>query len=151
MKRSSGVLMHASSLWGEYSIGSFGKEAREWIDFLASCGYHAWQVLPFCLPDEYNSPYKSHSAFSSNPYFIDLPTLFEEGLLTKEELDSARQKTPYLCEFDRLRKERFALLSLAASRVKDRAPVYAFLDAHPQVASFCRYMAIKEQRRCLLG
>ena len=143
MKRSSGVLMHASSLWGEYSIGSFGKEAREWIDFLASCGYHAWQVLPFCLPDEYNSPYKSHSAFSSNPYFIDLPTLFEEGLLTKEELDSARQKTPYLCEFDRLRKERFALLSLAASRVKDRAPVYAFLDAHPQVASFCRYMAIK--------
>lgn len=143
MKRSSGVLMHASSLWGEYSIGSFGKEAREWIDFLASCGYHAWQVLPFCLPDEYNSPYKSHSAFSSNPYFIDLPTLFEEGLLTKEELDSARQKTPYLCEFDRLRKERFALLSLAASRVKDRAPVYAFLDAYPQVASFCRYMAIK--------
>ena len=143
MKRSSGVLMHASSLWGDYSVGSFGKEAREWIDFLASCGYHAWQVLPFCLPDEYNSPYKSHSAFSSNPYFIDLPTLFEEGLLTKEELDSARQKTPYLCEFDRLRKERFALLSLAASRVKDRTPVYAFLEKHPQVANFCRYMAIK--------
>ena len=143
MKRSSGVLMHASSLWGDYSVGSFGKEAREWIDFLASCGYHAWQVLPFCLPDEYNSPYKSHSAFSSNPYFIDLPTLFEEGLLTKEELDSACQKTPYLCEFDRLRKERFALLSLAASRVKDRAPVYAFLEKHPQVANFCRYMAIK--------
>ena len=95
------------------------------------------------MVDESNSPYKSHSAFSSNPYFIDLPTLFEEGLLTKEELDAARQKTPYLCEFDRLRKERFALLSVAASRVKDRAPVYAFLEKHPQVANFCRYMAIK--------
>ncbi len=143
MKRSSGVLMHASSLWGDYSIGSFGKEAREWIDFLQSCGYSAWQVLPFCLPDDCNSPYKSHSAFSSNPYFIDLPTLFEEGLLTKGELDAARQKSPYACEFDRLRKERFALLSIAASRVKDRTPVEAFLAAHPQVALFCRYMAIK--------
>ena len=143
MKRSSGVLMHASSLWGEYSVGSFGKEAREWIDFLQSCGYHAWQVLPFCIPDECNSPYKSHSAFSSNPYFIDLPTLFEEGLITKGELDAARQKTPYSCEFDRLRKERFALLSLAATRVKDRAPVMEFLKNHPQVDLFCRYMAIK--------
>ena len=143
MKRSSGVLMHASSLWGEYSVGSFGKEAREWIDFLASCGYSAWQVLPFCLPDEYNSPYKSHSAFSSNPYFIDLPTLHQKGLLTAEELEAARQKTPYLCEFDRLREERFALLSRAASRVKDRAPVEDFLKAHPQVEKFCRYMAIK--------
>ncbi|MBQ8440568.1 MAG: 4-alpha-glucanotransferase [Clostridia bacterium] len=143
MKRSSGVLMHASSLWGDYSVGSFGKEAREWIDFLQACGYHAWQVLPFCLPDECNSPYKSHSAFSSNPYFIDLPTLFEEGLLTKGELDAARQKTPYACEFDRLRKERFALLSLAATRVKDRDPAMEFLKDHPQVDLFCRYMAIK--------
>ena len=143
MKRSSGVLMHASSLWGDFSVGSFGKEAREWIDFLADCGYSAWQVLPFCLPDECNSPYKSHSAFSSNPYFIDLPTLFEQGLLTKSELDSARQKTPYLCEFDRLRKERFALLSRAASRLTDRTPVYKFLNTHPQVEEFCRYMAIK--------
>ena len=143
MKRSSGVLMHVSSLWGEYGVGSFGKEAREWIDFLAASGFGAWQVLPFCLPDECNSPYKSHSAFSSNPYFIDLPTLFEQGLLTQSELDAARQKSPYLCEFDRLREERFALLSLAASRVKDREPVMKFLQAHPQIDLFCRYMAIK--------
>ncbi len=143
MKRSSGVLMHVSSLWGDYSVGSFGKEAREWIDFLASCGFHAWQVLPFCLPDECNSPYKSHSAFSANPYFIDLPTLFSQGLLTREELDAARQTTPYTCEFDRLRRERLPLLAKAAARVKDRAPIHAFLDSHPQVANFCRYMAIK--------
>jgi 4-alpha-glucanotransferase len=143
MKRSSGVLMHVSSLWGEYGAGSFGKEAREWIDFLAASGFGAWQVLPFCLPDECNSPYKSHSAFSSNPYFIDLPTLFEQGLLTKSELDAARQKSPYLCEFDRLREERFALLSIAASRVKDREPITKFLQAHPQIDLFCRYMAIK--------
>ena len=145
MKRSSGVLMHVSSLWGEYSIGSLGREAREWIDLLASGGFHVWQVLPFCLPDECNSPYKSFSAFSLNPNFIDLPTLYEQGLLTAAELAGAKQKTPYVCEFERLSDERMALLAKAASRVTDRAPIEAFLAAHPQVASFCRFMAIKER------
>lgn len=144
MKRQSGVLMHVSSLFGDYSEGSLGREALDWIDFLADSGFSVWQVLPFCLPDEYNSPYKSFGAFSVNPNFIDLPTLARIGLLTDGELFSAKQKTPYSCEFDRLAKERFSLLSLAASRVKNRAPIEAFLDAHPQTAAFCRYMAIRE-------
>ncbi len=144
MKRQSGVLMHVSSLWGDYSEGSFGKEAREWIDFLCDSGFSVWQVLPFCLPDDCNSPYKSFSAFSINPNFIDLPTLCEAGLLTSDELENARQESPYACEFDRLAAERMPLLSLAASRVRDRAPIEAFLKEHPQTAEFCRFMAIKE-------
>ena len=143
MKRSSGVLMHVSSLWGNYSEGAFGKEAREWIDFLARGGFSVWQVLPFCLPDDCNSPYKSFSAFSINPNFIDLPTLFDQKLLSADELRAAEQKTPYACEFERLSDRRFALLSKAASRVKDRVPIEDFLAAHPQTASFCRFMAIK--------
>lgn len=144
MKRQSGVLMHVSSLWGDYSEGALGREAFEWIDFLAESGFSVWQVLPFCLPDEYNSPYKSFGAFSVNPNFIDLPTLYREGLLTREELARARQSVPYACEFERLSKERFALLALAASRVKDRTPIARFMEAHPQTARFCRYMAIRE-------
>ena len=140
MKRKSGVLMHISSLWGDYSEGSFGKEAIEWVDFLAAAGFSVWQVLPFCLPDEYNSPYKSFGAFSINPYFIDPSVLASQGLLTQEELRSARQQTPYSCEFDRLHQERMKLLALAASRVKNRTPIKEFLDAHPQTAEFCRYM-----------
>ena len=143
MKRSSGVLMHVSSLWGKYSEGALGAEAREWVDFLASCGFHVWQVLPFCLPDDCNSPYKSFSAFSVNPYFIDLPTLRDAGLLTDAELKNAEQKTPYACEFERLNGERMELLGVAASRVKDRTPIDAFLTAHPQIANFCRFMALK--------
>lgn len=143
MNRSSGVLMHVSSLWGKYSEGSLGKEAREWIDFLASCGFRVWQVLPFCLPDECNSPYKSFSAFSINPNFIDLPILHEAGLLTVAELTAAEQKTPYACEFERLSKERLVLLGKAASRVIDWQPIEAFLEQHPQTAQFCRFMAIK--------
>lgn len=143
MKRSSGVLMHVSSLWGDYSEGALGGAAREWIDFLADCGFGVWQVLPFCLPDDCNSPYKSFGAFSINPNFIDLETLAQRGLLTDAELAAAKQKTPYACEFDRLSQERMALLSRATSRMTDRAPIETFLVAHPQIASFCRFMAIK--------
>ncbi len=143
MKRASGVLMHVSSLWGNYSEGSLGQEAREWVDILEKAGFHAWQVLPFCLPDECNSPYKSFSAFSLNPNFIDLPTLAQQGLLTKEELKSAEQKIPFACEFDRLSKERFALLTRAAERVSDWSKIDVFLASHPKTADFCRFMAIK--------
>ncbi len=144
MKRSSGVLMHVSSLWDEYSVGSFGKPAREWIDFLADCGFGIWQVLPFCLPDECDSPYKSYSAFSGNPNFIDLVTLKEEGLLTDAELWYAKQRTPYLCEFDRLRNERLVLLAKAAGRFTDKKAIETFLAENPQIASFCRFMALKK-------
>ncbi len=143
MKRSSGVLMHISSLWGNHSEGSFGQAAREWIDFLVSCGFSYWQTLPFCLPDKHNSPYCSFSTFSVNPYFIDLPTLAEEGLLTAEEIEEAKQETPYSCEFRRLAKERLALLNLAAKRFTDDEALEEFCAKHPQTNDFCRFMAIR--------
>ncbi|MBQ2726542.1 MAG: 4-alpha-glucanotransferase [Clostridia bacterium] len=143
MKRSSGVLMHISSLWGEYSEGSFGQAAKDWIDFLSDCGFSYWQTLPFCLPDEYNSPYCSFSTFSVNPYFIDLPLLQKEGLLTGAELDAAKQKTPYSCEFKRLAKERLALLNKAAKRCTDTEGIESFLAKHPRTNDFCKFMAIR--------
>lgn len=135
--------MHVSTLWGDYSEGAFGKEAYEWIDFLADCGFSAWQVLPFCLPDECNSPYKSYSAFSGNPFFVDLNTLYEEGLLTAEELNGARQKTPYVCEFDRLNRERLPLLKKAAGRFSEPEKIRAFMAKHPKTEKFCEFMARK--------
>ena len=144
MKRSSGVLLHVSSLWGDYSEGSLGKAAREWIDFLAECKFTYWQILPFCLPDEYNSPYKSYSAFSGNPYFIDLDILLEKGLITEQETNSAKQKSPHLCEFDRLNKERIDLLKKAASRYTDNGEMDEFFKSHKNTESFCRFMALKE-------
>lgn len=144
MKRGSGVLMHISSLWGEYGIGSFGKSAKEWIDVISKMGFTYWQTLPFCITDDYNSPYKSFSAFSINPFFIDLDLLFEDELLLKEELISAKENSPYLCEFDRLKKERLPLLKKAALRFKDWDKVDAFLKTHPHTNNFCRFMALKE-------
>ena len=86
MKRQSGILMHISSLYGDYSIGSFGKNAFEFIDFLKDNGFSVWQVLPFTVTDEYNSPYKSFSAFGGNPYFIDPEKLFDDGLISADDL-----------------------------------------------------------------
>ncbi|MBE6651207.1 MAG: 4-alpha-glucanotransferase [Ruminococcaceae bacterium] len=142
MNRKSGILMHVSSLWGNYSIGGFGRAAKEFIDILKSAGFTYWQVLPFCVPDEYNSPYKSYSAFSINPYFIDLEMLYEKGLITHDELDSARQISPHLSEFDRLKEERLALLSKASKRF-NHGLCESFLKSHPHTAEFCRFMALK--------
>ena len=143
MKRASGVLLPAFSLPGDYSVGSFGREAKRFIDFLHEGGFSWWQVLPFCLPGAGNSPYKSYSAFSYNYAFVDLPTLYEEGLLTRTELEEARGRGPYVCEYDRMENERFSLLSRAAARFSDREAVYEFLAKNPATEQFCRFMALR--------
>ncbi len=143
MKRSSGVLMHISSLYGDYSIGSFGTEAKEFVDFLADCGFTYWQVLPFCMVDECNSPYKSYSAFGGNPYFVDLGRLAAKGLLTSEEIGGARQQTPYSCEYVRLYHTRCALLKKAAERSGDRDKIESFIADNMYLEQFCRFMALK--------
>ncbi len=145
MQRSSGVLMPIFALPGAYSTGDFGAGARAFVDRLAEGGFSYWQVLPFCLPDEHHSPYKSYSTFSGNPYFIDLEALFEAGLLTAEELRSARQDVPYTCEYERLDRERLPLLFRAAARVQDRAPIERFAAEHREVDDFCRFMALKQK------
>ena len=145
MERKSGVLMHVSSLWGDYSCGSFGNAAREFIDFLSRGGFSYWQVLPFGLVDECNSPYKSYSTFGGNPYFVDLESLYKDGLLTSAELASAKQNTPYSCEFDRLRSDRVNLLITASQRVSAelRDKINKFIDSNKHLSDFCRFMALK--------
>ena len=144
MKRASGVLMHISSLWGDYSCGSFGEETKEFIDFLKDLGYTYWQVLPFCPIDDYNSPYKSYSTFAGNPFFVDLKILSQKGLLSEEELSSARQNTPYSAEFERLRTQRMEILLKASKRVGDKSLIENFIKNNPYIADFCEFMALKE-------
>ena len=146
MNRSSGVLMHVSSLYGDYSVGSFGKEALEFIDFLSEGGFSYWQVLPFCMTDDYNSPYKSFSSFGANPFFIDLPTLKEKGLLTEAELQNAKQNSPYLCEYSRLSSERLDLLRKAARRTnaEHRNSIAVFMCENQPLAEAAEFLALRE-------
>ena len=143
MERKSGVLMHISSLFGDYSIGGFGKEANYFIDFLVDSGFTYWQVLPFCPSDECNSPYKSPSAFAGNPYFINLEKLARENLITQEELSAQKQKTPYLCEYEHLYQTRLSVLKLASERCTEKDAVHNFIDSNPYLKNFCKFMAIK--------
>lgn len=87
MKRASGIIMPVFSLPGKYGIGTFGKEAYDFIDFLSDAGQKYWQVLPMGPTDCGNSPYSSLSVFAGNPNFIDLEQLIEEGAVDRKEVE----------------------------------------------------------------
>lgn len=135
--------MHVSSLYNNFSCGSFGKSAYEFIDFLKDCGFTYWQTLPFGITDEHNSPYMSYSSIGGNINFIDIEELFLQGLITSDELILCEQYTPYSCEFDRLKKERFLLLKKASTRLSDRSNVLKFIKENKNIANCCIFMALK--------
>ncbi|MGL5380305.1 4-alpha-glucanotransferase [Clostridium sp.] len=85
MERSSGILMHITSLPSKYGIGTFGEEAFKFVDFLKKSGQRYWQILPLGPTGYGDSPYQCFSAFAGNPYFIDLDLLKDEGLLDEND------------------------------------------------------------------
>ncbi|MBO6108059.1 MAG: 4-alpha-glucanotransferase [Eubacterium sp.] len=85
--RESGILFPIFSIASKYGIGSFSKEAYEFVDFLEKSGQGFWQILPVGPTGFGDSPYQSVSAFAGNPYFICLDTLIEEGLLSESDLN----------------------------------------------------------------
>ena len=87
MDRNSGIIMHIASLPGKYGIGTFGKEAYKFADFLKKSGQKYWQILPLGPTSFGDSPYQSFSAFAGNPYFIDFDILKEKGFLKAEEYE----------------------------------------------------------------
>jgi 4-alpha-glucanotransferase len=144
-KRASGILMHISSLPGDYSVGSLGNRAYRFVDFLADSGFSYWQVLPLCMADDCASPYKSPGYYSANPYFIDLEILYEEGLVTLDEVNSTRQNNPYVAEYERLERERLEILFRAAQRCSCKCKVDSFIDTHPGVKSLALYLALRDK------
>ena len=87
-ERNAGILMPVSSLPSPYGIGTFGKDAYDFVTFVKECNHKYWQVLPLGPTTYGDSPYQSYSAFAGNPYFVDLDMLIEEGFLLKSEVIS---------------------------------------------------------------
>ena len=117
--RSAGVLMPVFSLPSPYGIGTLGRAAYEFIDFLREAGHAYWQVLPLGPTSYGDSPYQSFSAFAGNPYFIDLDFLREEGLLEEEELSAVEWgEDENDIDYAGLYEKRFPILKLAFSRSK---------------------------------
>lgn len=86
--RSSGILLHISSLPSNYGIGSLGKEAYAFADFLKSCRQSLWQILPLCPTGYGDCPYQGLSAFAGNPLLIDIDSLITDGLLKRKDLET---------------------------------------------------------------
>lgn len=85
-KRKSGILLHPTSLPGKFGIGTFGKEAYAFVDFLIRSGQSLWQICPLGHTGYGDSPYQCFSAFAGNPLLIDLEILTQKNLLTQEEI-----------------------------------------------------------------
>ena len=85
-ERSSGILLHPTSLPGKYGIGSLGKEAYKFVDFLKKSNQKLWQIFPLGPTGYGDSPYQCFSSFAGNPYLIDFDLLIEQNLLTEEDL-----------------------------------------------------------------
>jgi 4-alpha-glucanotransferase len=121
--RSSGVLMHISSLPSPYGIGTMGKEARKFVDFLVKSGQKYWQILPVCPTSYGDSPYQSFSSFAGNPYFIDLDILCKDKLLKKSECNSYPWgDDPSAVDYAVMYRSRYALLRRAYKRFFENEP-----------------------------
>lgn len=121
MKRSSGMLMPIFSLPSPYGIGTMGKAAYEFADFLYRAGQRYWQMLPIGPTSYGDSPYQSFSTFAGNPYFIDLDMLVEDGLLRKDEIAGINWGTePRYVDYGRIYESRFDVLSKAKERGWER-------------------------------
>ncbi|MCI5874414.1 MAG: 4-alpha-glucanotransferase [Clostridiales bacterium] len=146
--RSSGVLMHISSLPSPYGIGTMGKEARKFADFLEKSGQKYWQILPICPTSYGDSPYQSFSSFAGNPYFIDLEYLCKEKLLTKKECDSFPWgKNPMYVDYGIMYESRYKLLKLAYARFNKKEPedFKAFCEKESEwLSDYALFMALKD-------
>lgn len=115
-QRKSGILLALSSLPGEFGIGGFGQQAYEFVDFLSRSKQSLWQILPLGPIGKGNSPYGATSSYAGNPLYIDLRQLEVMGLLTQEDLASAK-RPPGKVDYEELLESRYALLRKAYSNV----------------------------------
>lgn len=149
IKRSSGILMHITSLPSQYGIGTFGREAYEFVDFLVKAGQKYWQILPLGSTGFGDSPYQSFSAFAGNPYFIDLDFLTKEGLLRKEDYNTLDfGDNPEKVEYEKIFNNRMAVLRIAFSKSKGKYEykIEKFKEEHSHwLEDYALYMAVKEK------
>lgn len=142
--RRSGVLLHISSLPSPYGMGSFGRAAYDFIDFLYQSEQTFWQILPLGPTSYGDSPYQTFSAFANNPYFIDLDLLVEENLLHQDEIVSTFDSEQYVM-YDKLYEERFMVLKKAFQRFnlsEYRFQQFVF-DQRRWLYDYALFMALK--------
>lgn len=153
--RQSGILMAVSSIPSKYGIGTFSREAYDFVDFLEAAGQHVWQILPLGPTGYGDSPYQSFSTFAGNPYFIDLEALVQEGYLTEKDCDACDfGSDASSVDYEKIYKSRFAVLHKAYenSGISDLPEFRNFRQENAYwLEDYALYMAVKNAfggKRC---
>src|SRR5690554_3935715 len=150
-KRTSGILMHISSLPGPYGIGDFGKGAYAFVDFLDRANQKEWQILPLGITGYGDSPYQNFSAFAGNPYFIDLSELLSEGFIEGEELENLPLgEDPLKVDYGILYRNKMELLRRAYKRAYRTmgSQLHSFYEEEKSwLRDYALFMAIKAEHK----
>ncbi len=149
-KRSSGILMHISSLNNNFGIGSFGDEAYEFVDFLVESGQKYWQILPLGHTSYGDSPYQCFSAFAGNPHFINFSILKDKRLLKEEDFkDVDLGSDEEIIDYGKIFENRKPILYKAYENFKlNKARDYDdFIEKNSfWLKDYAEYMAIKDNQ-----
>ena len=148
--RTSGILMHITSLPGKFGIGTFGQSAYDFVDFLAETKQTYWQILPLTTTSYGDSPYQSFSAIAGNTHLIDFDLLVEEGLLAPEDFQDVNfGDNPEKVDYALIYQARRPILEKAVQAfLQDDKKKTAFLEFEKANSSwltdYAEFMAIKE-------
>ncbi len=143
--RRAGILLHMTSLPSPGGIGTMGKTARQFVDFLNASGVSIWQMLPVGPTGYGESPYQSTSTFAGNPLMIDIPTLVREGLLDKADVVELPDSDKV--DFQALMPVKRKMLEAAWNKSRDKLSdkLDAFEKEQPWLHDYCVYAALKEK------
>jgi 4-alpha-glucanotransferase len=150
IQRSSGILLHPTSLPGKYGIGSLGKSAFEFVGFLALAGQKLWQVLPMGHTGYGDSPYQCFSIFAGNPILVDLDLLVADGMLKKSDFEDMPQFPDDKVDYGTVINFKRKMLKLAHKRFFDQmaeadAGYHEFITKHNHwLKDYSMFVALKE-------
>ena len=146
--RASGILLPVSSIPSAYGIGTFSKEAYEFVDFLKRAGQAYWQILPLGPTGYGDSPYQSFSTFAGNPYYIDLEELIEAGFITKEQCENCDWGgSEAYVDYEKIYLSRFKILKEAFknSKIENNSEFKDFVKENDfWLTDYALYMAVKD-------
>ncbi len=145
--RSCGILMHITSLPSPYGIGTFGKEAEKFADWLRDAGQKYWQVLPIGPTGYGDSPYQPFSTFAGNPLLIDLDELVENGYITREMCEAADfGADPSFVDYEKVSRTKMKLLREAFKSFTDDVGYTSFMiDERDWLEDYALFTALKEK------
>jgi 4-alpha-glucanotransferase len=149
--RSSGILLHITSLPGEYGIGDMGPSAYHWVDDLVKAGCTYWQLLPLGPTGYGDSPYQCFSAFAGNPYMISPVLLEEDGLLSAEVIADHPAFPDEKVDYGRVISWKLEMLDIAfaefetSASLEHKRSLKAFKEANADwLDNYALFMAIKD-------